>query len=70
MAGVLLSVSALAMQAGAAGAGRPVTLDAKDIGKSITEDPATLRFSLDGLALKPFHETYGPHSVYLHVRRK
>jgi uncharacterized protein len=49
---------------------RPVTLDAKDLGKSITGDPATLRFRLDGMALKPFYETYGPHSVYLHVTLK
>jgi DUF1680 family protein len=46
---------------------RQVRLDAQDIGKSIRGDPATLRFSLDGVALKPFHETYGRHSVYLHV---
>jgi DUF1680 family protein len=49
---------------------RPVTLDATDIGKSITGDPATLRFSIDGVAFKPFHETYGRHSVYLHVTLK
>jgi DUF1680 family protein len=49
---------------------RPVTLDARDIGKSITGDPATLRFSLYGVALKPFYETYGPHSVYMHVTLK
>ena len=46
---------------------RQVTLDAADIGRSITGDPATLRFSLDGVTLKPFYETYGRHSVYLHV---
>jgi len=49
---------------------RRVTLDGADIGKSITGDPATLRFSVDGAALKPFYETYGRHSVYLHVTRK
>jgi DUF1680 family protein len=49
---------------------RPVTLDATDIGKSIDGDPAALRFSLDGVALKPFYETYGRHSVYLHVTLK
>jgi uncharacterized protein len=49
---------------------RKVTLDAGDIGKSITGDPATLRFSVDGAALKPFAETYGRHSVYLNVARK
>ncbi|HUF22853.1 MAG TPA: beta-L-arabinofuranosidase domain-containing protein, partial [Vicinamibacterales bacterium] len=49
---------------------RQVTLDAGDIAKSITGDPATLRFSLDGVVLKPFYETYGRHSVYLHVTMK
>lgn len=49
---------------------RQVTLDAGDIGKSITGDPATLRFSIDGVAFKPFYETYGRHSVYLHVMLK
>ena len=46
---------------------RRITLDAEDIGKSITGDPATLRFSVDGVSLKPFNETYERHSVYLHV---
>ena len=46
---------------------RQVTLDATDIGKSITGDPATLRFSVDGATLKPFYESYGRHSVYMHV---
>jgi len=46
---------------------RQITLDANDIGKSITGDPATLRFSVDGVAFKPFNESYGRHSVYLHV---
>jgi DUF1680 family protein len=49
---------------------RQVTLDASDPGKSITGDPAALRFSLDGAVLKPFYETYGRHSVYLHVTLK
>jgi DUF1680 family protein len=50
---------------------RPVTLDATDIGKSITGDPATLRFTLDGgVVLKPFYETYGRSSVYVHVNVK
>lgn len=47
---------------------REVTLDAADIGKSIAGDPSTLRFSVDGATLKPFYETYGRHSVYLHVK--
>lgn len=49
---------------------RQVTLDAADPGKSITGDPATLRFAIDGVALKPFYESYGRHSVYLHVTLK
>jgi DUF1680 family protein len=46
---------------------RKVALDATDISRSIAGDPATLRFSIDGVAFKPFYETYGRHSVYLHV---
>jgi DUF1680 family protein len=46
---------------------RSVTLDAEDIGKSITGDPSTLRFSIGGAAFKPFYETYDRYSVYLHV---
>jgi uncharacterized protein len=46
---------------------RRLTLDADDVGRSVTGDPATLRFSIDGVPFKPFFETYGRHSVYLHV---
>ncbi|MEO5894828.1 MAG: beta-L-arabinofuranosidase domain-containing protein [Vicinamibacterales bacterium] len=49
---------------------RKVTLDASDVGKSIAGDPATLRFSVDGAPLKPFYETYGRNSVYMHVALK
>jgi DUF1680 family protein len=49
---------------------RTVTLDAGDIGKSITGNPGTLRFSIDGVAFKPFYETYGRYSVYLNVTLK
>jgi DUF1680 family protein len=49
---------------------RPVTLDANDIGKFITGDPATLRFSIDGVGFKPFFETYTRYSVYLNVTLK
>ena len=49
---------------------RQVTLDASDIGKSITGDAATLRFSVGDASLKPFHESYGRNSVYLHVTLK
>lgn len=46
---------------------REVVLDASDISRSIEGDPATLRFSMAGVPFKPFFETYGRHSVYLHV---
>jgi DUF1680 family protein len=49
---------------------RSVTLDAADIGKSITGDPETLRFKIGDASLKPFYETYGHHSVYLDVNLK
>jgi len=47
---------------------RQVVLDAKDISKSITGDPATLRFQIAGAQFKPFYETYGRHSVYVQVK--
>ena len=46
---------------------RNVVLDAGDIGKSISGDPAVLRFTAGDAVFKPFFETYGRHSVYLHV---
>jgi DUF1680 family protein len=46
---------------------RPVTLNAADLGESITGDPSTLRFNIGDVTLKPFHEMYGRHSVYLDV---
>jgi len=49
---------------------RKVTLDAHDIAKSILGDPATLRFTIGDAALKPFYETYGRNSVYMHVTLK
>ena len=49
---------------------RQVTLDATDIGKSITGDPATLRFKAGDAVLKPFYETYERNSVYMNVARK
>jgi DUF1680 family protein len=49
---------------------REVKLDAADIGKSIAGDPATLRFTIDGVTLKPFYESYQRYSVYLHVTLK
>jgi uncharacterized protein len=49
---------------------RPVTLDARDLAKSFAGDPATLRFTHDGVAFKPFYESFGRYSVYLHVTLK
>ncbi|GMV21387.1 MAG: hypothetical protein AMXMBFR57_13360 [Acidimicrobiia bacterium] len=46
---------------------RPITLDASDISRSISGDPTALRFSVGDAAFKPFYETYGRHSVYVHV---
>ena len=49
---------------------RKVTLDAKDISKSIKGDPQQLEFTIDDVVFKPFYETYGRHSVYLDVKLK
>ena len=49
---------------------RQVTLDASDVGRSITGDPTSLRFTIGDAVLKPFFDTYGRHSVYLHVTLK
>jgi DUF1680 family protein len=49
---------------------RPITLDAADLGKSVSGDPAALKFTIDGVPFKPFYETYGRNSVYLHVTLK
>jgi DUF1680 family protein len=49
---------------------RKVTLDAADIGKSISGDAEQLVFNIDGVVFKPFYETYGRHSVYLDVTLK
>ena len=48
---------------------RKITLDARDIARSIAGDPATLRFSVDGVPFKPFYESFGRHSVYLYITR-
>ncbi len=47
-----------------------VTLNANDIGKSISGDAGQLLFNIDGVVFKPFYETYGRHSVYLDVTLK
>jgi DUF1680 family protein len=49
---------------------RKVTLDAEDISKSISGNPAELEFNIDGIVFRPFYETYGRHSVYLDVTLK
>ena len=49
---------------------RRVEFDVDDISRSVAGDPATLRFSVDGVPFKPFYETYGRHSVYLLVAFK
>ncbi len=49
---------------------RKVTLDAEDLGKSISGNPEQLEFTIDGVVFKPFYETYGRHSVYLDVTLK
>jgi DUF1680 family protein len=49
---------------------RKVTLNADDLSQSITGDPSTLRFSTNGVSLKPFYEMYSRHSVYLDVTLK
>lgn len=46
---------------------RPITLDAHDLGRSITGDPGTLRFRAGDVAFRPFYEMYGRYSVYLDV---
>lgn len=49
---------------------RKVTLNASDLAKSITGDPATLRFNIGDVAFRPFYEMYGRYSVYLDVEMK
>lgn len=49
---------------------RKITLDAKDIAKSIKGKPETLEFYIDEVLFKPFYDTYGRHSVYLDVNLK
>jgi DUF1680 family protein len=49
---------------------RKLTLNAKDISKSISGNTEQLLFNIDGIVFKPFYETYGRHSVYLDVTLK
>jgi DUF1680 family protein len=46
---------------------RQVRLDPDDIERFVTGDPRTLRFKTGDVVLKPFFDTYGRHSVYLHL---
>lgn len=49
---------------------RKVTLNAEDIGRSISGDPGKLEFNIDGVLFKPFYESYGRYSVYLDISLK
>ncbi|RXG14035.1 DUF1680 family protein [Leeuwenhoekiella aestuarii] len=49
---------------------RKITLDASDLGKTISGNPEKLEFKIDGVVYKPFYETYDRHSVYLDVTLK
>ncbi len=46
---------------------RPITLDARNIGDSITGDPNTLHFNINDISLKPFYEIYDRYSVYMDI---
>jgi DUF1680 family protein len=46
---------------------RAMTLNAGDISKSVIGDPDTLRFSINGVNIKPFYEVYSRYSVYLDI---
>jgi len=46
---------------------RRITLDAKDISKSVSGDPGKLEFTINGVEFRPFYDTYGHYSVYLDV---
>ncbi len=49
---------------------RKITLDGKDLSKSIKGDPEKLEFNIDGVVYKPFFDTYGRYSVYFDVTLK
>jgi DUF1680 family protein len=49
---------------------REVMLDGSDISTSISGDPSALRFTAGDATLKPFYESYGRYSVYVHVTLK
>ncbi|SFU52808.1 Ig-like domain (group 4) [Pustulibacterium marinum] len=49
---------------------RSITLPKENIGTAIKRIGAGLDFTIDGVAFKPFYETYGRHSVYLDITLK
>jgi uncharacterized protein len=49
---------------------RHITVDGHDLAKSIAGDPATLRFRVEDVNLRPFYESYGRYSVYMNVSLK
>ncbi len=49
---------------------RKITLNAKDISKTIKGNPEKLEFIIDGVIFKPFYQTYERHSVYMDVTLK
>ncbi len=49
---------------------RPITLDAKDLSKSLSGDPSTLHFKVGDAELRPFYESYGRYSVYFDTTMK
>ena len=49
---------------------RKISLNAEDIGKSISGNPEKLEFNIDGIVFKPFYETYGRYSVYFDISLK
>jgi len=68
IAGIFYSpVLLAAVESGRRSTWREVTLNAGDISKSIIGDPSTLRFSINGVNLKPFYEVYSRHSVYFDI---
>jgi DUF1680 family protein len=46
---------------------RSVSLDAHDLGKTISGDPSKLQFTIDGVNYIPFYASYARYSVYLDV---
>lgn len=46
---------------------RKLSLRADDFEKSIEGDPNSLRFTIDGVKLKPFFDAYGRYSVYFDI---